>query len=46
MLRTTNKSVIQQLKIDVLEYFAETAGYERYYDDLRDTFTTIKLVKG
>lgn len=29
MLRTTNKSVIQQLKIDVLEYFAESAEYAR-----------------
>lgn len=29
MLRTTNKEVLQQLRIDVLEYFAETAGYER-----------------
>lgn len=29
MLRTTNKSVINQLRIDVLEYFAETAEYER-----------------
>lgn len=28
-LRTTNKSVIQQLKIDVLEYFAEAAEYAR-----------------
>lgn len=29
MLRTSNKSVIQQLRIDVLENFAESAGYER-----------------
>jgi hypothetical protein len=29
MLRTTNKSVINQLKIDVLENFAETAEWER-----------------
>lgn len=29
MLRTSNKAVIQQLRIDVLEEFAETAGYER-----------------
>lgn len=29
MLRTTNKTVVQQLKIDVLEYFAEAAGYAR-----------------
>ena len=29
MLRSTKKSVIQQLKIDVLEYFAEAAEYER-----------------
>lgn len=29
MLRTNNKQVINQLRIDVLEHFAETAGYER-----------------
>lgn len=29
MLRTTNKSVDQALRINVLEHFAETAGYER-----------------
>lgn len=29
MLRTTNKQVIQQLKKDVLEYFAEAAEYAR-----------------
>lgn len=29
MLRTTNKEVMQQLRIDVLEYFAEAAEYER-----------------
>lgn len=29
MLRTNNKSVIEQLRIHVLENFAETASYER-----------------
>lgn len=29
MLRTTNKTVIQQLRKDVLEYFAEPAEYAR-----------------
>lgn len=29
MLRTTNKTVDQTLRIDVLEYFAEAAGYAR-----------------
>ena len=39
MLRTNNKQVIQQLKIDVLEYFAEAAGYER--DNGNETATPL-----
>lgn len=42
MLRTTNKSVIQQIKIDVLEYFAETAGYER--DNGNETATPLSCL--
>lgn len=42
MLRTTNKEVIQQLKIDVLEYFAETAGYER--DNGNETATPLSCL--
>lgn len=33
MLRTNNKSVIEKLRIHVLENFAETAEYERDHDN-------------
>jgi hypothetical protein len=42
MLRTTNKTVDQTLRIQVLEYFAETAGYER--DNGNPTATPISCL--
>ena len=42
MLRTTNKLVDQALRIHVLEYFAETAGYER--DNGNPTATPISCL--
>lgn len=42
MLRTTNKLVDQALRIHVLEYFAETAGYER--DNGNETATPLSCL--
>lgn len=42
MLRTSNKKADQALRIHVLEYFAETAGYER--DNGNPTATPISCL--